>query len=209
MAAHPPPERSTTPQPPSTSSSSNAHPLLTPWALWFCPNMTPDMMKLGYDVATKQYTKLIDKMHSIEEMWSFVNALPPTTKIGTGNTIMYFREGYPPFWEDSAWKATTPPKGGRIIFKLDPVKEGDEFINHVLMHVLGELAAHTLQCGPIICGIKAVRRETKKEDFVKLELWLTESSFNSKLQEYFFEVGRSVGVHNLANAGNCEIKGFE
>ena len=186
------------------SSEPETHKLNNPWCLWYCPTITSEMIKQHKDPskASKIETRIVDRINTVEEMWCIFKSLPPCMKLPPGDFIMYFREGLAPFWEDPGFKV-----GGRIRFKLDPTPTADTFISLTLAHIFGE-AVSLKTCPNIIGGIRYTRRDKLRDQFVQLEVWITDNDFKEFLLEYFKTLAAEADIHNLEASDNMAYTKF-
>ena len=182
------------------------HKLNSTWALWYCPQITKEHLqahKGQLDVATKSETKCVDNFQTVEEMWATYNSLPPCMKLPPGDFVFYFREGLSPFWEDEGFK-----KGGRLRFKLDPQPSADKFVAHVLMNILGENISCVVDAANVCGGVRYTRRDKLRDQFVKLEVWITDSEYKATLEKYFKELAKDCGIGNIDQGDNFTYTKF-
>lgn len=186
------------------SADQETHKLNTSWCLWYCPTITSDMVKQYKDAgkASQMETRIVDKIHTVEEMWCIFKSLPPCMKLPPGDFIMYFREGLSPFWEDAGFH-----EGGRIKIKLDPTPTADKFISLTLAHIFGE-AVSLETCANICGGIRYTRRDKLRDQFVQLEVWITNNDFKEFLLDYFKKLAAEADIHNLDAADNMVYTKF-
>jgi hypothetical protein len=178
------------------------------WDFYHQNPLTAEVLKqhANYDSAARGNTKLVDSMTTVEEMWAMINAIPAPSNMLGGHTILIHRQGYSPFWDDAEWKEKV---GGRLMFQLDLTSQANEFISHILMHVIGEQVAHKLGAPGLCCGVRYSKKERKADVHLRVEIWVKDENFQLQLREYFFEVAASVGVNNLERPGNYEWKGLK
>lgn len=184
---------------------ASRHPLRNPWALWFCPNINGEVAKKynnSYEDATAKETKKIDTFNTVEEMWGVIQAMPNTTRLNLNDTVMYFRDTVTPFWEDPVFKT-----GGRFIFKLDIAQSADEFVVHLLLHILGEKITQTT--APGVChGIRITKKDQKRDQFVRVEVWCSTVQHKATLWDYFNTMGKQCGINNFNVNQNMDFKPF-
>jgi len=189
------------------AASAPQHKLNSAWALWYCPNITNEIMAANkYKdrvVATKTETKVIDKIASVEEMWAVFNSLPPVMKLPVGDWIFYFRDGLEPLWEDPAFK-----KGGQLVLKLDLQPTADKLLATLLMAVLGESISCHIGEAEVVGGLRYTRREKLRDQFLKLEIWLTSHDMKEAVEKFVKEAAKDVGISNLDSTDNCTYTKF-
>lgn len=196
-----------TPPPPQDSAATTTHPLKSAWVLWHLPNpLIGDRAKVPYDEAVKQFTKAVETIHTVEEFWAVVSALPAPSKLPNGDTLMFHREGYSSSWDGEAWQAKV---GGRLTFKLDPYAQQDEFFYECLSLIVGEYLGHSTKTGNCCSGVRISKRETKKDgSHMRMEVWLEDKTNTAVVVDYLFAVANKCGVTNLHTGNNYEFKEF-
>lgn len=168
------------PQAGTTIDVNADHPLLYKWS----------MLEMSTDKTSKQSNYSTDAMNyiatigSIADFWRYWNTLPQPSELLEGkklisqkdqttvSSVMLFREGIKPAWEDPM-----NASGGEFQFRLPrkcfgPSTLGlaDELWNNLVLGILGG----TIQPNSMVTGIRLLDRlSTKSQLLIRVEVWFT------------------------------------
>ena len=144
----------------AANGTSGAHPLQTPWALYYDSKKTVKAGGAWLDSLVHAHT-----VASVEEFWAMVCTVKKPSQIEIvahpNPNYHFFRQGIQPQWEDAANK-----EGGRWIINLtkdDDLKNTDFVWEEVLMALVGEY----LDDGDLITGAVF----SKRRGLLRVSVW--------------------------------------
>ncbi|CCW59947.1 unnamed protein product [Phytomonas sp. EM1] len=158
--------------------------------------------KGDWKMASEQLMQRLDWLKTVEEVWSTMNSLPRIQQIGVGSTFIMSRENKDPSFEAF-------PDGSRVIINFFKTPGTEKGMETVIAVVLGETIAHEVSDGLAVCDvIRIVVRPTREyPDMIRVEVWLNDSSFSSKVVAFMKKVLAERGV--TSNLYNISVNSFE
>lgn len=186
--------------------AAELHRLHDEWSIWHVPMITADLAAKhgGWEKAPQELTKCIDSISTVESFWGAFNAIPPATKLPKEETIMFFRKHCKPEWEDPAFKY-----GGRFVIRVDPVPSADDFVKDLLINLIGEHASIETGHVGLASGLRYQRKDSKKDQCVALQIWMTEAAKKDALQALIVRLAVENKIDNLlTNKDNLSFKPF-
>lgn len=190
------------------------------WALWI--QVETDMRKQGGDY--KDSTKSLVTFDSIESFWSVFNNVPQPSQFLLGppltvtgltapiNSLMLFREGVHPEWEDAVNR-----DGGHFQYhwktsSIEPAQL-DEYWNNLVLAVIGNTieAEGEFADTPIIQGLRFVdkRNATGKQAGLRVEIWFSRAVDSRHLQKVKSKLEKSMVLRLDGTSGQaprCDVK---
>lgn len=161
-----------------------------PWKLWEKPVSTHSNDHDHYASATR----CLSRITNVEEFWKYWLCVPQPSELLEGkhfvretdaatgaltqiDTLMLFREGVRPEWEDPA-NAT----GGHLqyMFKVTGINPGqlDEYWNNLAMGLVGG----TIQLCDMVTGIRLLDKSTAgRNNGVRIEVWFRDYHLADKI----------------------------
>ena len=157
-----------------------------------------------------------------EEFWIAFLSLPqPSAFLGTGNvcigssrvdSIMIFREGVCPEWEDPA-----NAEGGHFQFHWKPVGvtpgELDEYWNNIVLAMIGDTLESEGEFAenPIIKGVRLVDKTSAvgKQAGIRIEVWHGKPQDGRHLQKVRSRLERAMALHLDGSSGlipRCDLR---
>jgi len=203
-------------------SNDTAKSLVFPnaWVLWEKPIQNHSNDHDHYSAAMR----VLSRMSNVADFWKYWLCVPQPSELLEGkhfvrehnnntgdltqiDTIMLFREGVRPEWEDPA-----NASGGHYQFMFKPanIQPGqlDEYWNNIVMGVLGG----TIEPSEIITGIRLLDKSTGgRNACIRIEVWFR--SFNdtekvNKLRQSLesIMVKKIDGTGGISNLPKAELK---
>jgi len=131
-----------------------AHPLQTPWSLWY------DSKKTGHGDKYEESLIHVAPFATVEEFWTLFHHIKKPSAIDIGANMHLFRTGIKPMWEDPSNQ-----KGGKWTITLQgpDLARVDTVWENLILGVIGE----TMDSGDEIVGIVLGKRRSQ----MKLAIW--------------------------------------
>jgi translation initiation factor 4E len=187
------------------------------WALWVQTESTKQD-QFDYQDSTKQVLTI----NTIETFWnSFAHIPQPSVFLAREmvlfkdeqiSSIMLFREGVRPEWEDEV-----NAEGGHFQFHWKPksVEPGqiDEFWNNLVLAVIGNTieSEGEFACLPIVQGVRFVDKLSGqgKQAGVRIEIWFSKPHDPRQLQKVRTRLEKAMACHtdgSLGTVPRCDVK---
>ena len=187
------------------------------WTLWaqaeVCQTQGDD-----YKNATKQ----IHSFDTVESFWATFEHTPQPSTFVQGErvsvddelvtSLMFFRDGVAPEWEDPA-----NAEGGHFQFQWRPnslaPEQLDEYWNNLILGIVGDTieAEGEFSHNRIIQGVRFVDklRAPGKQAGVRIEVWFSKTSDQRHLQKIRSRLEKAMAVHINGSTGTiprCDVR---